>query len=102
MSIFDEEITDGSLHDLGFVRTGGYTWINMFAVSLEANIEGYGNSRIMQYQVLKYNEKKKVLKYGNKSYNIDDLSDLRLQVECLTRPVKKNETNKFDLIKDLY
>lgn len=89
MSIFDDEITDISLEDLGFVPIGQNKWLYMFCS--EFILTGRGDMKFA-YDELIYYPKKKIIKSKNskQKFEVNDLYELKLIIDSLSK-------NKLDI-----
>lgn len=84
MGIFDDEITDISLEDIGFVRTGRNKWTYLFTSDFAVNENG---DLKFAYDELIYYPKKKLVKTTNtkRIFKVDDLHELKLLVDSLNK-----------------
>ena len=84
MGIFDDEINDISLEDIGFVRTGRNKWTYLFTSDLAVCRNG---DLKFAYDELIYYPKKKLVKttYSKKEFKVDDLHELKLLIDSLNK-----------------
>ena len=84
MGIFNDEITDISLEDIGFMRTGRKKWTYLFTSDFVVNKNG---DLKFAYDELIYYPKKKLVKttYSKKEFKVDDLHELKLLIDSLNK-----------------
>ena len=84
MGIFDDEITDVSLEDLGFVPIGRNKWLYLFTSDFSMSESG---DLKFAYDELIYYPKKKLVKtvHTKKKFKVDDLYELKLLIDSLNK-----------------
>ena len=84
MGIFDDEITDISLEDLGFIQSGRNKWTYLFTSSFAVSESG---DLKFAYDELIYYPKKKLVKtvHTKKEFKVDDLHELKLLIDSLNK-----------------
>ena len=84
MGIFDDEITDVSLEDLGFVPIGRGKWLYLFTSAFAVSESG---DLKFAYDELIYYPKKKTVKtvHTKKEFKVDDLHELKLLIGSLNK-----------------
>ena len=99
MSIFDEEITEESLEDIGFVRVGKNEWLYMFTSLF--TLTGNGDLKFAHDELIYY-PKKKILKskIGKQKYPVEDLQELKLAVASLSKTTMDIEFDGLRKISD--
>lgn len=97
MSIFDDEITDTSLEDLGFVPIGKNKWLYLFTSSCV--LTGRGDLKFA-YDELIYYSKKKILKAksSKQKFEVADLYELKLTVDSLSKNKLEIDESSFNNI----
>ena len=84
MGIFDDEITDISLEDLGFIQSGRNKWTYLFTSAFAVSESG---DLKFAYDELIYYPKKKIVKtvHTKKEFKVNDLHELKLLIDSLNK-----------------
>lgn len=84
MGIFDDEINDISLEDIGFVQTGRNKWTYLFTSDFAVSENG---DLKFVYDELIYYPKKKLVKtvITKRKFEVEDLHELKLLIDSLNK-----------------